>query len=64
MNKCSPGESDLVPALERVGIFLAPDQLQDLLPGVAIMQKLIERVKLPLPCEAEPAVTFSLDKQR
>jgi len=64
MNRPSLDGTDLVSALERVGIVLRPDQLHDLLPGVAIMQELIDRVNMALPFEAEPAVTFSSEKQR
>ena len=64
MNKTSLVEMDLAVALERVGILLAPDQLPELVPGVAIVQRLIERVNMPLPGESEPAVMFSSDNQR
>lgn len=57
-------EADLVAALRRIGIALSPAQLEGLLPGVAIMQGLIEQVNMPLSFEAEAAVTFSPDRQR
>jgi len=59
MTEPTLGEADLAAILERAGISLGPDQVRDLLPGAAIMQKLIERVNAPLPREAEPAVTFT-----
>ena len=59
MTEPALGEVDLAAILERAGISLGPDQVRDLLPGAAIMQKLIERVNAPLPREAEPAVTFT-----
>ncbi len=59
MTEPTLGEVDLAAILERAGISLGPDQVRDLLPGAAIMQRLIERVNAPLPREAEPAVTFT-----
>jgi hypothetical protein len=51
-------EADLVAALELVGIVLDDRQIQGLLPGAAIMRRLIEHVRVELPREAEPAVVF------
>lgn len=64
MSKSSLGETDLAAALERVGIVLGQDEIRELVPGVVIVQSLIERVNMALPCEAEPAVMFSPGKQR
>ena len=55
-------EADLAAILERAGLSLAPDQVRALLPGASIMQELIERVRDPLPREAEPAVMFKADQ--
>jgi hypothetical protein len=58
MTEPTPSEAELAAILERAGISLSPDQVRDLLPGAAIMQRLIERVVAPLPREAEPAMMF------
>jgi hypothetical protein len=58
MTKPALSEADLAAILERAGISLGPDEVHDLLPGAAIMERLIERVNSPLPRAAEPAVTF------
>jgi hypothetical protein len=58
MREPTLSEASLAAIFERAGIPLDPDQIRDLLPGAAIMQGLIERVNMPLPSEAEPAVMF------
>ncbi len=56
-------EAELKRILARAGLELTPEQVRSILPGAAIVQRLIERVNAPLPREAEPAVTFRVDKQ-
>jgi hypothetical protein len=62
MTESTLNEVDLAVILERAGISLGLDQVRDLLPGAAIMQRLIERVNEPLPREAEPAVMFTSER--
>jgi hypothetical protein len=61
MTEPALSEADLAAILERAGISVGPE-VRDLLPGAAIMQKLIERVNSPLPREAEPAVMFTPER--
>jgi hypothetical protein len=56
-------EAELQRMLARAGLELTPEQVRSLLPGAAIVQRMIERVRAPLPREAEPAVTFKAEKQ-
>ena len=61
-------EAELRRMLARAGLELTPDQVRSILPGAAIVQRMIERVRAPLPREAEPAVifragTFKAEKQ-
>jgi hypothetical protein len=51
-------EAELQRILARAGLELTPDQVRSILPGAAIVQRMIERVNAPLPREAEPAVIF------
>jgi hypothetical protein len=64
MSQPSLDEAQLAAALERAGISLEPDRVRDLLPGAAIIQRLIDQVNLPLPREAEPSVTFTSEQQQ
>ncbi len=61
-------EAELHRMLARAGLNLTPDQVRSILPGAAIVRRMIERVNAPLPREAEPAVifeagTFTAEKQ-
>ena len=56
-------EAELQRVLARAGLNLTPDQVRSILPGAAIVRRMIERVNAPLPREAEPAVTFKAEKQ-
>jgi hypothetical protein len=56
-------ESELKAMLARAGLPHAPEQVQALLPGAEIFQRLIARVNAPLPREAEPAVTFDVEQK-
>jgi len=49
--------------LARAGLNLTPEQVRSILPGAAIVRRMIERVNAPLPREAEPAVTFTAEKR-
>ena len=62
MTEPTLSEADLAVILARAGLSLTPDQVRAVLPGAAIMQELIERVRAPLPREAEPAVMFKADQ--
>ena len=62
MTESTFNEADLAVILERAGISLGPEQVRDLLPGAAIMQRLVERVNEPLPPEVEPAVMFTPER--
>ena len=53
-------EAELQRMLARAGLELTPDQVRSILPGAAIVQRMIERVRAPLPREAEPAVIFGV----
>ena len=55
-------ESELQRMLARAGLDLTPDQVRSIMPGAAIVRRMIERVNAPLPREAEPAVTFKAEK--
>jgi len=57
-----PTQTDLAAALTRAGLRLTTEQMQALLPGLPIIQAMIDRVNKPLPCEAEPAVMFRPDQ--
>ena len=46
-----------------VNYGLTPEQVRSILPGAAIVQRMIARENSALPREAEPAVTFRVDKQ-
>jgi hypothetical protein len=55
-------EAELQRVLARAGLSLTPEQVRSILPGAAIVQRMIERVRAPLPREAEPAVIFKAEK--
>jgi hypothetical protein len=57
-------EADLAAILARAGLSLTQDQVRAVLPGAEITRELIERVRAPLPREAEPAVIFRADQGR
>jgi hypothetical protein len=48
--------------LLRAGLALTPDQVRAILPGAEIFRTMIARVNAPLPREAEPALTFTVEK--
>ena len=56
-------EAELNRMLARAGLNLTPEQMRSILPGAAIVRRMIERVNAPLPREAEPAITFTAEKQ-
>ena len=53
-------EAELQRMLARAGLNLTSDQVHSILPGAAIVRRMIERVNAPLPREAEPAVMFKV----
>jgi hypothetical protein len=55
--------AELARMLARNGLNLAPDQVRAILAGVPIFQQMIVRVNAPLPREAEPALTFSVEQR-
>jgi hypothetical protein len=56
----APGldEQQLAIILRNAGLNLTPDQVRSVLPGAMIVRGMIERVRKPLPREAEPASVF------
>jgi hypothetical protein len=59
----STEEDELAAHLARAGLKLSPEQVKALLPGAAIFRRMIERINAPLPREAEPAVTFTVEQK-
>ena len=57
-------EAELAILLARAGLPHNPDLVKAMLPGAAIVQRQIARVNAPLPREAEPALTFSVEQTR
>jgi len=55
-------EAELQRVLARAGLNLTSEQVRSILPGAAIVRRMIERVNAPLPREAEPVVTFKAEK--
>ena len=56
-------EAELNATLIRSGLTLTPDQVNAILPGVAIVRGMIARVNAPLPREAEPALIFNAEQK-
>jgi len=54
-------EQELAQMLKRAGLVLTPEQVRAILPGAEITRKMIERVNAPLPREAEPALTYTVE---
>jgi hypothetical protein len=56
----APGldEQQLAIILRNAGLDLTPEQVRSVLPGAVIVRGMIERVRKPLPREAEPAAVF------
>ena len=63
MSQSPIDEAELQRLLARAGLDLTPEQVRSILPGAAIVRRMIERVNARLPREAEPAVTFKAEKQ-
>ena len=57
-------EAELAALLRRAGLTLNANQVQEILPGAGIVQRMIARLHAPLPREAEPAVTFDVEQGR
>ena len=55
-------EAELNAMLVRAGLALTPDQVRAILPGAEIFRRMIARVNAPLPREAEPALTFTVEQ--
>ena len=55
-------EAELNAILIRAGLALTPDQVRAILPGAEIFRRMIARVNAPLPREAEPALTFTVEQ--
>ena len=55
-------EAELSATLVRAGLTLTPDQVRAILPGAVIFRGMIARVNAPLPREAEPALTFTVEQ--
>jgi len=56
-------EAELGAMLARAGLPHAHEQVKAILPGAAIVQRLLARVNAPLPREAEPALTFKVEQK-
>ena len=57
-------EKELAQILARAGLKLTAEQVRAILPGAPIARRMIERVRKPLPREAEPATTFEVEQRR
>jgi hypothetical protein len=57
-------EQELGRILRQAGLELSPEQVRAILPGAAIIQGMIARIRAPLPREAEPATTFDVEQRR
>jgi hypothetical protein len=55
-------EQELGQILSRAGLALTPEQVRAIMPGAEIFRRMIERVNAPLPREAEPALTFTVEQ--
>ena len=55
-------EAELAAMMVRAGLALTDDQVKAILPGAAIVRDMIARVNAPLPREAEPASTFTVEQ--
>ena len=56
-------EAELAVLLARAGLTSSPDQVRAILPGAEIVRRMIARVNAPLPREAEPALTFTVEQK-
>lgn len=56
-------EAQLAILLARAGLPHSPEQVKACLPGAQIVQRLLARVNVPLPREAEPALTFNVEQK-
>jgi hypothetical protein len=63
MSKSTIDEQELGQMLSRAGLTLTPEQVRAVMPGAEIFRRMIERVNAPLPREAEPALTFSVEQE-
>lgn len=57
-------KDELARILKTSGHDLTPAQIEAIMPGAAIFRRMIERVNVPLPREAEPALTFDVGQGR
>jgi len=57
-------EQELARILRRAGLEPSPEQVRGILPGAVLAQGMIERIRAPLPREAEPATTFDVEQRR
>ena len=62
MSKATIDEQELGRMLNRAGLALTPEQVRAIMPGAEIFRRMIERVNAPLPREAEPALTFTVEQ--
>jgi len=56
-------QAELDAILKRAGLTLTPEQVKEILPGAVIFQAMLARINEPLPREAEPALTFDVERQ-
>jgi hypothetical protein len=64
MNNATIDEEELGRVLSRAGLVLTPEQVRAILPGAEIFRRMLERVNAPLPREAEPALTFTVEQDQ
>jgi hypothetical protein len=62
MSKATIDEQELGQILSRAGLALTSEQLRAVMPGAEIVRQMIARVNAPLPREAEPALTFTVEQ--
>jgi hypothetical protein len=62
MSGATIDEQELGQMLKRAGLTLTQEQVRAVMPGAEIFRRMIERVNVPLPREAEPALTFGVEQ--
>jgi len=63
LSTTSIDEAVLALLLGRAGLKLTPDQVRALLPGAELFREMLARINVPLPREAEPALTFDVEQK-
>ncbi len=63
MSESPIDEAELEAMLARAGMPHSSEQVKAILPGAAIVQRMLARMNAPLPREAEPALTFAVEQK-